>query len=64
MMDLDARREAGRDVPPLDEELLAALAAGLPDCAGVAVGLDRLIALATGHADVASVASFAHTRES
>lgn len=60
--DLDARRRAGRDVPPLDEELLAALAAGLPDCAGVAVGLDRLIALATGQTDVASVMSFAHTR--
>jgi len=62
MADLDARRRAGRDVPPLDEELLAALAAGLPDCAGVAVGLDRLVALATGHTDVASVVSFAHGR--
>jgi lysyl-tRNA synthetase class 2 len=60
--DLDARRRTGRDVPPLDEELLAALATGLPDCAGVAVGLDRLIALATGQTDVASVVSFAHTR--
>jgi len=60
--DLDARRRAGRDVPPLDEELLAALAAGLPDCAGVAVGLDRLVALATGHTDIASVVSLAHGR--
>jgi lysyl-tRNA synthetase class 2 len=58
--DLEVRRRANRDVPPLDEDLLAALAAGLPDCAGVAVGLDRLIALATGQADVASVVSFAH----
>jgi len=60
MADLDRRRRSGRDVPPLDEELLAALAAGFPECAGVAVGLDRLIALATGQADVASVVSFAH----
>ena len=60
--DLDARRRANREVPPLDEQLLAALAAGLPDCAGVAVGLDRLVALATGHADLASVLSFAHAR--
>ena len=60
--DLDVRRRANRDLPPLDEDLLAALAAGLPDCAGVAVGLDRLIALATGQTDVASVMSFAHTR--
>jgi lysyl-tRNA synthetase class 2 len=62
MADVDARRRAGRDVPPLDEELLAALAAGLPDCAGVAVGIDRLIALATGQTDVASAMSFAHAR--
>ncbi len=62
--DLETRRRAGRSVPPLDEELLAALAAGLPDCAGVAVGLDRLIALTTGQTDVASVVSFAHARPS
>jgi len=62
LADLDTRRRANRDVPPLDEELLAALAVGLPDCAGVAVGLDRLIALATGQTDVASVVSFAHVQ--
>jgi elongation factor P--(R)-beta-lysine ligase len=61
--ELDARRDAGRHVPPLDEPLLAALAT-LPNCAGVALGLDRLIALATGHDDVASVVSFAHVRPS
>jgi lysyl-tRNA synthetase class 2 len=60
--DLDTRRRAGRPLPPLDEDLLAALAAGLPDCAGVAVGIDRLVALATGQADVASAVSFAHVR--
>jgi lysyl-tRNA synthetase class 2 len=33
---------------PIDEALLDALETGLPDCAGVAVGVDRLIALLTG----------------
>lgn len=56
------RVRAGRHAPPLDEELLAALAAGLPDCAGVALGFDRLVALALGSASVAAAMSFAHGR--
>ena len=56
----EARRRAGRHVPPLDERLLAALAAGLPDCAGVALGFDRLVALAAGHDNVAAAVALAH----
>ncbi len=40
--DLAKRRARGDVLPPLDEPLLAALPA-LPDCAGVAVGVDRLL---------------------
>jgi lysyl-tRNA synthetase class 2 len=59
----ERRLASGRPAPPIDEELLAALEVGLPDCAGVALGFDRLVALATGHADVASAVSFAHGRD-
>ena len=41
--DLETRRERGLPEHPLDERLLAALAHGLPDCAGVALGFDRLV---------------------
>jgi lysyl-tRNA synthetase class 2 len=57
-----ARVRAGRRAPPIDEQLLAALAAGLPDCAGVALGFDRLVALAIGSDNVAAAMSFAHGR--
>lgn len=41
----DNRRRliAGKSAMPLDERLLAALEAGLPDCAGLALGIDRLL---------------------
>jgi lysyl-tRNA synthetase class 2 len=42
------RRAAGQEVPDADEHLLAALAAGLPDCSGVALGLDRVLLLQLG----------------
>jgi len=43
---------------PIDAHLLAALEHGLPDCSGVALGLDRLLMLLTGSADIADVLVF------
>jgi len=56
--DNSERRRMGLPVHALDERLLAALAAGLPDCAGVAVGFDRLAMLATGAAHIDEVLAF------
>jgi lysyl-tRNA synthetase class 2 len=44
--DLERRRARSQHEPPLDENLISALASGLPECAGVALGFDRLIAVA------------------
>jgi lysyl-tRNA synthetase class 2 len=40
---------------PIDEDFLAALEHGLPDCAGIALGFDRLVMLCTGAADIEDV---------
>jgi lysyl-tRNA synthetase class 2 len=57
----ERRAANAQHVPPFDEQLLHALAS-LPDCAGVALGVDRLVALATGQDTVAAAMSFAHGR--
>lgn len=49
------RAQRGQPVPPLDEALLAALTRGLPACAGVALGVDRVLMLACGARDIREV---------
>lgn len=53
------RREAlGLPQVPADRRLLAALTHGLPACAGVAVGVDRLLMALTGADDIRQVLAF------
>ena len=56
--DLKVRAERGLPLRPLDERLLAALEAGLPECAGVALGFDRLVALALSADALAGALAF------
>ena len=41
--DQQARRDMGKSIPAIDTHLIDALAAGFPRCAGVALGVDRLL---------------------
>ena len=61
--DRKRRRDEERHTPPIDEPFLAALAHGLPGCAGVAIGIDRLVAVAKGLQSLYDTTSFAHTGE-
>lgn len=56
--DRDARRSLGLPSAEGDERLLAALESGLPDCAGVALGFDRVVMLASGAQNIDEVLSF------
>ena len=60
--DQHARAARGLTVPAMDEYLLAALAAGLPACSGVALGFDRVLMLACGAKTSAEVMPFATDR--
>lgn len=58
VLDLERRAAAGRPTPPMDDPFLAALGAGIPATAGVAVGLDRLLMIKTGAARIDQVLAF------
>lgn len=53
-----ARTAIGRPTMPLDEAMLAALTAGLPDCCGVALGFDRLLMRAINVEDIKGILAF------
>ena len=52
------RAALGKPVYPIDERFLGALAGGMPPCAGNALGLDRLVALALGRTEIGDVIAF------
>ena len=60
--DREKRREACKRDMQGDEKLLAALEAGFPVCAGVALGVDRLLMVLLGEKDIRAVSSFPFDR--
>ena len=56
------RQQRGDVVPPMDVRLLAGLEVGLPACAGVALGVDRLLMAMLGTSRIADVLAFDFAR--
>jgi len=60
--DLTGRARQGLEAPIIDELFLAALEQGLPACSGVALGVDRLLALALEQNGIAATMAFDFSR--
>ncbi len=56
--EISQRQAQGLVDVTMDERFLQALQAGLPDCSGVAIGLDRLLMIATGCESITQVLAF------
>jgi lysyl-tRNA synthetase class 2 len=62
LADLRERARRGLPATPLDERFLAALAHGLPECSGVALGFDRLVMCAARATRIDEVLAFPFER--
>ncbi len=58
LADNEQRKQLNKSTKPLDERFLAALTSGLPNCAGVALGLDRLLMLKLNKPSISDVLPF------
>jgi lysyl-tRNA synthetase class 2 len=56
------RKKQGQQGIPADYHLINALKHGLPECAGVAIGLDRLLMVLTGAEHINEVLTFPFDR--
>ena len=56
--DIEKRKKMGKPIPKIDEDFLVALEKEMPECSGVALGLDRLYMLAMGKDDIEEVLLF------
>lgn len=56
--DLEYRSHLNLDTPPVAHELVAALQNGFPECAGVALGIDRLLMVLLQESQIDLVQSF------
>jgi lysyl-tRNA synthetase class 2 len=56
------RQAIGKETLPVDSNFLNALKAGMPECAGVAMGVDRMVMLALGLKKLEDVITFSRPK--
>jgi len=60
--DQQQRKKNNQQSIPIDKHLIEAMKEGLPECAGVALGLERLLMVLTGTEDINNVLAFPFDR--
>lgn len=60
--DLEKRQHLNAPIVPIDKHLIAALNHGLPDCSGVAIGIDRLMMIVMNAKSLSEVICFPYER--
>ena len=53
--DMDLKEELYGERYPIDEDFIDAMTYGMPECAGIALGVDRLVMLSTGIENIEDV---------
>lgn len=56
------RKSSGKEIYKVDQNLIDALGHGLPECAGVALGVDRLLMVISGSGSIDEVTAFPFSR--
>lgn len=56
--DLEERKQMGKSIYPIDDELIFALEKGLPEVSGIAVGVDRLIMLVADVPEISDIINY------
>jgi len=56
--ELGERAAEGMDIVPIDQEFLTAMEHGLPECSGVALGVERLMMVSMGKKNISEVMPF------
>ncbi len=58
LTDLKYRKQMGKKQYLIDEEFIKALEKGVPECAGIALGVDRLVMFLTNQSSISDVMTF------
>ena len=60
--EIELRQQSNRPIIVKNTQLIAALEAGLPECSGMAIGLDRLLMVLTKNNHIEDVIPFSLAR--